>query len=297
MSWIHHPKFRKIRDEVLMALRHNEYKFRRVKKVVFLCGGRSSSARERLKTYLLERRNDVLIFYAEHVWSIIAKLTRHSALQLEAKLAELADLVLLIAESPGTFAELGAFSISDELRKKLLPLMDARYRGDDSFLNTGPIRWVDSESRFAPTIWTNLDAILESAGEIDSRLGRIAPLDLRVADLSTSPKHLLFFICDLVSIFGPCPASHIELYVESIVGKRIDSVPLLLALAHAIGLIESTLSAEQQSFYYRPLRDGALLAFHYTKKNLRLAQLRAEVLSVMQVIDSSKAALSLIRVK
>jgi hypothetical protein len=297
MSWIHHPKFRKIQEEVLTALRRNEYKFRRVKKVVFLCGGKSSSARERLKTYLLERRNDVLIFYAEHVWSIIAKLSRHSALQLEAKLAELADLVLLIVESPGTFAELGAFSISDELRKKLLPLMDARYKEDESFLNAGPIRWVDSESDFAPTIWTNLQAILESAGEVDSRLDKIAPGDLRVADLSSSPKHLLFFICDIVSIFGPCLTSHVELYVESIVGKRIDSVPLLLALARAVDLVESTLSAEQESFYYRPLRDGELLAFHYTKKNLRLAQLRAEVLSVMQVIDSSKAALSLMRIK
>ncbi len=293
MPWLNHPKFRKVREKTLTAISREEYRFRHLKKVIFLCGGRQSRRRERVREYLL--KNDLLVFYAEDVWSAIAQLEKLSALEMEARLAELADLIIIIVESPGTFAELGAFSLSDKLRKKLLPLMDARYRKDESFLNTGPIKWVDSESDFAPTIWTNLEAILECAAEVDSRIERISPVVTRVKDLSNSPKHLVFFICDLISIFGPCPIRHIEFYVERIVGKNLGLLALYLELAGAMGLVRASKSERGDILYHRPLHDGKLLPFHYTKKHLGIPQLHAEVLSVMQVIETSKAALLSVR--
>ena len=62
---------------------------------------------------------------------------------MEAKLAGLSDIVIIIVESPGTLAELGAFSLSDPLRKKLLPLLDKKYRTGQSFvavLHAGPTK-------------------------------------------------------------------------------------------------------------------------------------------------------------
>jgi hypothetical protein len=64
------------------------------------------------------------IFYAERVWELMVQKADRDALQMEAELAFLADLVVIIVESPGTFAELGAFSLSGPLRKKLLPIID-----------------------------------------------------------------------------------------------------------------------------------------------------------------------------
>jgi hypothetical protein len=289
MLWLNHPKFRKVREDALVAMNREEYRFRRLKKVIFLCGGRQSNRRERLRKYLL-REKKVLVFYAEDVWEAIVKIQELSALELEATLAGFADLVIIIVESVGTFAELGAFSLSDKLRKKLLPVVEAQYQQEQSFLNTGPINWVDRDSIFAPSIWANLDTILESAGEIDSRIDRIPTAETRVTDLSSSPKHLLFFTCDLVSIFGPCPVEHVTFYLERLLGKNPESLVLYLELACAMGLLKAWRSGETV-LYRRPLDEGNLLPFHYTKKHLGIPQLRAEVISVMQSIDTSRAAL------
>jgi len=51
-------------------------------------------------------------------------------------------MLLLVVESPGTYAELGAFSYAEHLRPKLLPILDRTYRHEDSFLASGPIKWL-----------------------------------------------------------------------------------------------------------------------------------------------------------
>jgi F-type H+-transporting ATPase subunit a len=43
-------------------------------------------------------------------------------------------MVLIVVESAGTFAELGAFSLSEPLRKKLLPIVDKQFEGVQSFI-------------------------------------------------------------------------------------------------------------------------------------------------------------------
>src|ERR1700756_1712068 len=106
MDWLNHPKFRAVRDEALAAVKRDNYRFRKPKSVVFLCGGKDSVARNRLRAYLLQQRADVLLFYAEDIWNVISTQTNLSALELESHLAKLADAVVIVAESPGTFAEL-----------------------------------------------------------------------------------------------------------------------------------------------------------------------------------------------
>jgi hypothetical protein len=86
---------------------------------------------------------------------------------MESDLAALADLVIIIVESAGTFAELGAFSLSDPLRKKVLPIVDAQFRDQPSFISTGPLRWIDAESAFAETIYVSLPKILEAASLVN----------------------------------------------------------------------------------------------------------------------------------
>ncbi len=47
---------------------------------------------------------------------------------------ETADLVLIIPDSPGSFAELGSFGMHKNIPNKLLVIFDSRYRGSDGFL-------------------------------------------------------------------------------------------------------------------------------------------------------------------
>lgn len=174
LPWFNHPKFQAIRDETLAKFRAKDVHFRKVKSVVFLCGGAESPRRDRLAQYLRKQWDkDVLVFYADDVWSVIAERRELNALQMEKELASLSDLVLIVVESPGTFAELGAFSLSDPLRKKLLPLVDVRFQPDPSFINTGPVRWIDSDSLFGPTIWVDHNSILTAGPKIDERMKRL----------------------------------------------------------------------------------------------------------------------------
>ena len=283
MDWLHHPRFCRVRDAVLHDFRRKEYHFRKVDTVVFLCGGMESSRRERLYQYFGKNHPECLVFYAERAWEVIALHDpSENALAVEEKLAQLADIVIVIVESPGTFAEIGAFTISRPLRKKLLPILDLTHRDGNSFLETGPIRWADEDSVFRPSIWGNHTRILEVVEELEDRLKRIpAARAGRVPNLLTSPKHFLFFLCDLVSVFGPCPRHHIEFFLERLLQGSANDVTLMLGLGKALGLLNS-LSLDERKLYYRPLQDGRLRSFQYTSKYIDMPSLRAKVVGAMQ---------------
>lgn len=290
MDWLHHPRFAHERSRIIDVLRHDEYDFRRIKKVVFLCGGYLSPRRDVLNKYLARFTDDTLIFYAEAVWAVFAAAApTTNALAVEEKLAGLADIVIVIVESPGTFAEVGAFAISDPLRAKLLPILDARHKGADSFLITGPIRWVDTDSKFAPAIWTDFNRLLTATAEIEerlSRLGRSKPTKIKDLDLIGSPKHLLFFACDLVAVFGPCPPDHIADSIAAILGPTaaMVDVGLYLALGKAMKLLGS-FEFDKREMFFRILDDGRLPAFQ-RKRHIDLPTLRSQVLSAMQGCDA-----------
>jgi len=288
MDWLRHPRFAKERARVIGKLRGDEYDFRRIKKVVFLCGGFQSARRDTLSTYFERYVPDSLVFYAEAVWAVITSLaTGANALAVEEKLAALADIVIVIVESPGTFAEVGAFAISQPLRAKLLPILDARYKGRESFIETGPIRWVDTDSKFKPTIWADLDQILTATDEVEDRLSRLAKsTPTRVKNLVSSPKHLLFFVCDLVAVFGPCPRDHIAATVTELIGSRADEVDvdLYLGLGKAMKLLGSFEFAGREMFF-RMLNEGHLSSFQ-RRRHIDLSTLRSHILSAMQACDA-----------
>jgi hypothetical protein len=236
----------------------------------------------------------VLTFYAESVWTFVsARYSGRNALEVEALLAALADIVVIVVESPGTFAELGAFANSDPLRRKLLPLLDRAHRHAESFVTTGPVRWIDAESVFRPSLWLDLDRLLASVDEIEHRLDTIADTRVLLAgDLGSNPKHLTFLVCDLIAVFGPCPAHHLTAAIEGITGKNASSLDLslCLGLALALGLIRS-FHHDGMEMFYRPLDDGRLRAFQRRHRGLDIPTLRAEVLSAMLACPPSRAAL------
>ena len=205
---------------------------------------------------------------------------------MESDLAALSDLVVIIVESPGTFAELGAFSHVEALRKKLLPIVDLQYKGANSFINTGPIRWIDEESDYRPTIWARHNQILECASELESRIDTIPkPKSTKVSDLAKSRKHLLFFLCDLVGVIAPTTVEAIGYFMERIA----PSVPiaeleitLLVGLAEAMGLLRKdtiTMARGVETTFFSPARTDALQHPYHRIRWVNLSELRAEFLS------------------
>jgi len=127
VEWYEHPKYVRVRERLVSSITSPHYRFRRSEPIIFLCGGEKSAPRDTLAAYLRKHLPNTKFFYAEPVWEVIATRLQLGALAMEADLAKLADLVIVIVESPGTFAELGAFSNSDVLRRKLLAIVDSEY--------------------------------------------------------------------------------------------------------------------------------------------------------------------------
>lgn len=297
MPWLDHPQYVSVRERLIGYLQSPQYRFRRLAPVLFLCGGAVDSPRDTVRDYLRRRRHDLRLFYAERVWEHIAATGGRSALEMEADLASLADLVIIVVESPGTFAELGAFSLSDPLRVKLLPLVDKKYADAESFIANGPLMWIDRESQFAPTIYVSLCRILEVIDQIEERISRIPKSkSFRVEDLAQSPKHLLFFLCDLVAVIYPATANMIEYYIRKIspsISSSAINVPTLLGLAVAMNLMKtnvSSLGSSSETFFFPAAIDAVERPFHH-RPFLDLPTQRAEHVSVLLAIPEAKIAL------
>lgn len=208
---------------------------------------------------------------------------------MEDELGLLADLIIIVVESPGACAELGAFSLNPSLRPKLLPILDKHYESDQSFINSGPIRWINKDSRYGKAIFTDFNTILLDAGELDQRLekiprrGRLKMIE-EVQDLHEKPKHLLFLLCDLLAVIGPATRAHCEYYLDHILDSSPRwSVANLIGLGVALGLISEVYQPDFGYLYYRPLLNGQLESFQH-QKMFELPQERARFLSIYQTI-------------
>ena len=294
LDWFRHPRVARIAETILEKIQSKEFHFRKMKPVIFLCGAKDSSARDELRDYIQANwGHDFLVFYAEDVWNVIAGRTDLNALKMEQALADLADVVAVIVESPGTFAEVGAFSLSDDLRPKLLLVIDKQFQHSESFINTGPVRWTDQDSLFSPAIYTDLKVVLESIGELSERLGRLpAPARSTIDDLTESPKHLLFFLCDLVAVFGPVTLDHVERLFTELLGRGPHGLPpaYLLALGTSLGLLETKI-VDGTVYYLRVPEDAETFNFFHRKKFLDLALERARFLSALITLPSGRRVL------
>ena len=75
--------------------------------------------------------------------------------KLETVIAEVSDCVVIFPESVGSFAEAGFFANS-RIRKKTLVVNPHALQSVDSFLNLGPIAYIDEESLLKPRILLNI---------------------------------------------------------------------------------------------------------------------------------------------
>jgi hypothetical protein len=281
-QWLEHPKYIPTRERLIQSLTSSHYRFRRSDPVVFLCGAEKSTARDELAAYLKKFGPSALLFYAETVWELIQSRLTLGALKMESELAALADVIIIIVESPGTFAELGAFSNSELLRRKILPIIDVRFKPpQQSFLALGPVRWIEAESSFAPPIYVPLTGILAAMGDLEERIGRVRRTATHLANLGDSFKHLLLFLCDLVAVISPATVEIVHAYCLRILPAppTPEGVATLLALARAVGLLQVWSFDSQQYFF--PTGVNALAhPFHHVRLT-DLTALRTEHVSAL----------------
>lgn len=152
---------------------------------IFLCGGAAGAEfelRRKLGDALaaLKSKYRYSVFYPEDMFvELVLGHQKQDLLTLENLLASSVSAVTILLHSPGTFTELGAFSNHDQLKQKLVVVMDPKYMKSQSFINTGPIRYLLKETSsqvvFLKLDASNLDLLVKGVAEASRGIASAHP--------------------------------------------------------------------------------------------------------------------------
>jgi hypothetical protein len=124
------------------------------KTTIFLCGADKSNnttIRYKIAKILSSRiayETYYDIIYPEDIFEeMLYSSSSLDLLSLENLLADSVDAIIIIPESPGSFAELGAFSSNEKLKNKLICVLDIKFQRDKSFINQGPVKLVKGANK------------------------------------------------------------------------------------------------------------------------------------------------------
>lgn len=275
--WFNHPKFYLAKNELLKQLAHfksssSKPELARRKyfgseplpKIIFICGGDPKNFPNRLKieNYIKKHSKNNLTFRAEYAWETIVESRKKSvnALELEDWLADFSDVVLILVESFGTVAELGAFSMGKHLRKKLLPILNKDFEDDESFINTGPVRWVNNDSKYGPCIHADFNSILTCMPDVLERVDIRRPKiyasrsdETTYGELNFTKKEMLFLIVLVIISIGPVLEDVVVGVFKdafNIKGKSgVDDIEFFISLCVALRMIKKV-NAGGKLYYF-----------------------------------------------
>lgn len=228
----------------------------RTSQLVFLCGandkasGKPSARREAIKIFVEKLSPNYKVIYAEGVFTEITKMGQtKNVLDLEQEISAISDKILIVLESPSAFCELGAFS-HQTIREKLIIINNSEFRGEDSFINLGPI--AAAEEAKAHVIWYpmmqdgiyHIDGIGTSFNDLKKAIElNFANRGVRVSgDISKleAKKESLYFIHDLVLFTGPISKNELINFMIVAFGKKsYDILSRLLGILCSAGFLRS----------------------------------------------------------
>jgi len=127
---------------------------KRPSKFLFFCGGaqeiHNNAKAANLRDYLLRVRpikTKYPIVLAEKATQLYRETEYEDLITFEEDIARIASVVLVIAESPGSLAELGAFASNDIIRPALRVVIPSHHADAESFVALGPIRRIKNYKR------------------------------------------------------------------------------------------------------------------------------------------------------
>ncbi|QPB81061.1 hypothetical protein EHE21_17465 [Proteus sp. GOKU] len=169
---------------------------------IFLCGAdikNSETARSKMATILSHYPRYELLYPEDLFDDLLAGQGQHSLLKLESILADNVDAIVLFPESPGSFAEIGAFSNNEKLAQKMIVLSNQKYKSNKSFINYGPYRLIKS-SKTGKVVHINYehltnpiesDRIYKNINNYIAKIRREYPVEKNVANILEAENFIL----------------------------------------------------------------------------------------------------------
>jgi len=239
---------------VLTYLTSGRIRTARTSQFVFLCGkslDEPGCARKTLLDYGRRHITWCKFFLAEDAIDALRESgTTPDLLTIEGYLADYADSILIILESDGAKAELGAFAHRNDLSRKTLVINDERFRSSPSFIREGPIRKLDEESKLGETIYTDFASISRVHDLVAERLKMVQPKQrapVRFSDYESLRKVRLkdrtLLIADLVGLLSPIAYSELVAILEMALGEgEYDFLRVDRSMLRSLGFLREDLA-------------------------------------------------------
>lgn len=255
--------------EFAKSLKIRGCRIRNTPNLIFLCGGKIAdrrrvhqSARDFFHRHLSKEHPSIAqrVKLAEEINAWFNPTEFSDLLELEIYLADLSDLTILFVESPGSIAELGAFSASNVLRPKTLAVINSVYGSGRSFISDGPIRKMREENpqlvhsydwdRKHLNSRSTLSELQVMAQELATFLTlRDSSRERGHAFDSTKPGHVLLLVSDLIRISGVATSTEISECLSAIGHKTTrEQVKRYLSLLEGLQFIKRK-EESTQTFY------------------------------------------------
>jgi len=190
-------------------------------KFVFLCGGASplnptTNKANNFRDYIyrvkkLQNRLKADVVLAETATTLYRDSNYNDLISFEEDIARIASIVLVIPESAGSLAELGAFATNDTIRHALRVVVQDKYANDESFIRFGPIKRIMNHRRdfvgFYTWKLTNSQNIVISSSNyrevfrfIDNHLDRIPESVTFPTEFDTKIFYLIYWVIYVLNV-------------------------------------------------------------------------------------------------
>lgn len=178
----------------------------------------------------------------------------HNVAEFEDIIGGVSDCLIIFPESAGSFAELGYFCQSKQLRKRILVAHDAALQSSDSFILRGPVALIDDHSQFKPAVqisYANPDFSFIKL-RIEKRITGKSRKPLKFEKYAdVSPRERFFAVFELIRIFSVITLEGVEYAFKSVFGHASPSdIKHFLSILVAAERIERA-GDHNQYFCYR----------------------------------------------
>ena len=263
---------------------------------IFLCGAsEESSIRYSLKKYLEKHHSEFDISIAE----VFARFEKDGIdlLTLENSLATYADSIVIILESPGAIAELGAFSNREDLRNKILAVNHQKFQDKpkekESFITGGPIQLIKTKSLFNNILYFNDECPSLVFPDIVKEIKEKQPKRNRRVEVSElQEKDYLHLLIDLLMLLNPISKEDLSKIAVNIlfpsleekeIRKQRNTFLTILNVIDTIGYISQCEGTE----YILP-KKYSFNTFFQNNNSVKLEKVRAVILNEYRKIDSNR---------
>jgi hypothetical protein len=206
-------------------------------------------------------------------------------LTLENLLADSVDAIIIIPESAGSIAELGAFANDVRLRPKIVCLVDEKYKSKKSFINRGPIKLIKNENSDAVHYFdpANVAVVTEKLRTV---LNKLKKRSMKITD-KINLLQLSNFLLSSIYLLEPISRKTLIKLVELAIGDK-NPAPQATTVALTLMNKKRHVEVDSSACYsltpvglseFRALRHTKRLRRNY-KRDVQLDQLRLEILNL-----------------